>query len=71
MMEMYRNLKLTNLERSTLEKAFCVRLIDFSSLKVVWTLSNFFQFQTNLKIYSGKPGKSFKFNCDKNVISET
>ena len=59
MTEMYRNLKLTNLERSTLEKGFlCTSCaIDFSLFKVVCTLSAFFEFQTNLKIYSGKPGK--------------
>ena len=36
---------------------------------VIFNLLNFFQFQANLKIYSGKPDISFKFNPDKNIIS--
>ena len=61
--------KFTNPESSTFEKGFFVRLTDFSLLGVIFTsLLNFFRFQANLKIYSGKPDISFKFNSDKNVI---
>ena len=33
-------------------------------------LLNLFRFQTNLKIYSGKPDISFNFNSGKNIISK-
>ena len=65
MKEMHGILKFTNLESSTFAKGFCVRPADFSLLGVIFTLLNFFRFQTNLKIYSGKPDISFKFNSDK------
>ena len=60
MKEMHQILKFTNLESSTFEKVFCVRPTDFSLFGVIFTLLNFFQFQANLEIYSGKPDTSFK-----------
>ena len=49
---------------------FCVGPTDFCLLGAIFTLLNFFQFQRNLKIHSGKPDISFKFNSDKNIISK-
>ena len=72
MKEIHRTLKFTNLESSTFvkKKSFCVRPTDFSLLRVILTLLNFLRFYTNLKIYSGKPDISFKFNSDKSIISK-
>ena len=53
------------------KKVFCLRPTDFTLLGVIFTLLNFFRFQTNLKIYSGKPDISFKFNSDKNIVKKT
>ena len=71
MKEIYRISKLTKLERSTFAKGFflCMRPI-FCYSGIIFTLLNFFRFQTNLKIYSGKPDISVKFNSDKNIISK-
>ena len=52
------------------KKVFSVRPTDFSLLGVIFTLLNFFRFQTNLKIYSGKPRIPFKFDFNENVISK-
>ena len=52
------------------KKVICVRPTDFSLLVVIFNLLNFFRFQANLKIYSGKPDISFKFNPDKNIFSK-
>ena len=57
---MHRIFKIYQLESSTFRKSF---------LGVIFALLNFFRFPTNLKIYSGKPDKLFKFNPDKNIIS--
>lgn len=48
----------------------CVSPTDFPLFGVAFILLNFFQFLTNLKIYSGKPRISFKFDFNKNVISK-
>ena len=56
MKEIYRISKFTKLESSTFAKGFfvCMRPI-FCYSGIIFTLLNFFRFQTNLKIYSGKP----------------
>ena len=71
MKEIYRISKFTKLESSTFAKGFfvCMRPI-FCYSGIIFTLLNFFRFQTNLKIYSGKPDISVKFNSDKNIISK-
>ena len=55
MEEMHWILKFTNLESISFEKAFLCTSDRFSLLGVIFTLLKFFQFQTSLKIYSGKP----------------
>ena len=70
MKEMHRILKSTNLESSAFEKGFSCTSDGFFFIGVIFSLLNFFRFQTNLKIYSGKPRISFKFNFNKNVISK-
>ena len=49
-----------------------VLLLYFTKLYFyfAYTLLNFFSFQTNLNIYSGKPDISFKFNSGQNINSK-
>ena len=65
-----RNASNFKIYQPTFEKGFCVRPTDFSLLGVIFTLLNFFRFQTNLKIYSDNPDISFKFDSNKNIISK-
>ena len=71
MKEMHRILKFTNIESGTFEKVF-LRTSDrfFFIGSYIYFTKFFFRFQTNLKIYSGKPDISSKFNSDKNIISK-
>ena len=69
MKEMHRILKFTNMESSTFEKGFlCTSDRIFFIGDIIFTWLNFFRFQKNLKVYSGKPDISFEFNSDKNII---
>ena len=52
---------LSNVQKSV-DFFVCVSPTDFPLFGVAFILLNFFQFLTNLKIYSGKPNISFKFN---------
>ena len=73
--EMHRIFKSFNLESSTFEKGFWVRLTDFSLMGVIFALRNLFRFETTLKINKfedllRQPWYIFKFIADKNIISK-